>query len=449
MAILTGAALVVLVALPLAVRLRRDALDAPALYAVLFAATLGVTSLAWIGTPSDPGPGLDRETVADALLLVAAGLAAFAFAAILSAGSAREMPPPRGLTVRPSLTLLALGYAVPAAATVAGLATHSYGYLGTASANPSFGAASELLPFVASLTGLAILIAGIWWLQTGDRGCGRLVIGLLLVQVPLGFVAGFKGESVVPFVLLGLAAVAYGRRIPWRPVIVGALLVFCVLVPANQAYRQGVRTEGGGIVAGLERAVRPDTYAPGRIVGRPVEYVFDRFRNIDAVALITRDTGTTYASPEGALYAKLPLIVTVPRQLWEDKPVLDTAGDFATSSWERAPSYQTAEPLTQPGDLYRNFGWAGVVVGLFAWGLVIGLWQRVRRLLWSPRMVAIYLWSLPAGVLYIEGDLPNLIATQARAIPIAAAAAWLLLPGRDQAPGYEVIAGRLLPRRAA
>jgi hypothetical protein len=155
-----------------------------------------------------------------------------------------------------------------------------------------------------------------------------------------------------------------------------------------------------------------------------------------------------YASPDGALYAKLPLIVTVPRQLWHDKPVLDTSGDFATASWERAPSYRTAEPLTQPGDLYRNFGWAGVVIGLVVWGIAIGAWQRVRRHLWSPRMLAIYLWSFPAGVLYIEGDLPNLIATQARTIPLAAAAAWLLLPGRGQAPGYELIAGRLRSRRA-
>jgi hypothetical protein len=155
-----------------------------------------------------------------------------------------------------------------------------------------------------------------------------------------------------------------------------------------------------------------------------------------------------YASPDGALYAQLPLIVTVPRQLWKDKPVLDTGGDFAVSSWERAPSYRTSEPLTQPGDLLRNFGWIGVAVGLLVWGVVIGVWQRLRRRFWSPRMLAIYLWSLPAGVLYVEGDLPNLIATQSKAIPIAALAAWLLLPGRRHPPGYLALTGRLLPRPA-
>jgi hypothetical protein len=443
--ILTGSGLVVLVALPLALRLRQDRLDAPGLYAILFAATLGVTSIAWLGTPNDPGPGLDRADVADALLVVAAGLAAFSLGAIFAAGEARELPPPRASIGPPNLALLALAYAGPAVATVVGVVTHTYGYLGTESA---FGAASALLPFVASLTGLAILIAGIWWLQTGDRGCSLLVLAMLAVQVPLGFIAGFKGESVVPFVVLGLAAVAYGRAIPWRAVLIGALLVFGLLVPANQAYRKGVRGEDGGVLAGLKRAASPSDYRPDRMVKRPVGYIFDRFRNIDAVALIKRDTGTVYASPHGALYAKLPLIVTVPRQLWEDKPVLDTSGDFATSSWERAPSYRTAEPLTQPGDLFRNFGWAGVAAGLFAWGIVIGVWQRARRRLWSPRMLAIYLWSLPAGVLYIEGDLPNLVATQAKAIPVAALAAWFLLPGRRHPPGYRALASRLPPRRA-
>jgi hypothetical protein len=344
--------------------------------------------------------------------------------------------------------LLALAYGVAAATTVVGVATHTYGYLGEESAAQTFGAASGVLPFVASLTGLTILITGIWSLHTGDRRCRWLVLAMLAIQLPLGFIAGFKGESVVPFVLLGLAAVAYGRPIPWRAVLIGALLVFGLLVPANQAYRKGVRGEDGGVLAGLKRAASPGNYRPDRIAKRPVEYVFDRFRNIDAVALIKRDTGTVYASPDGALYAKLPLIVTVPRQLWADKPVLDTGGDFATSSWERAPSYRTSEPLTQPGDLFRNFGWAGVAVGLFAWGIVIGVWQRARRRMWSPRMLAIYLWSLPAGVLYIEGDLPNLVATQAKAIPIAALAAWFLLPGRRHAPGYRALANRLLPRRA-
>src|SRR5207247_9068493 len=64
-------------------RLRRHALDAPGLYAAATVLFLGITSLAWLGTPSLPGPGLGRADIATALWTVALGLAAFGVGARL------------------------------------------------------------------------------------------------------------------------------------------------------------------------------------------------------------------------------------------------------------------------------------------------------------------------------------------------------------------------------
>jgi len=58
-------------------------------------------------------------------------------------------------------------------------------------------------------------------------------------------------------------------------------------------------------------------------------------------------------------------------------------------------------------------------------------------------MTALYLWSIPVGVAYVESDLPNLIATLARTLPLAALVSWVLLPGSAQPPGYQVLVRRI------
>src|SRR5688572_25457093 len=71
-----GSLLVVATALQAIARLRADPLDAPGVWAAVAAMTLGALSLLWLGTPKIPAPGVDRDDVSRALLLVAAGVAA-------------------------------------------------------------------------------------------------------------------------------------------------------------------------------------------------------------------------------------------------------------------------------------------------------------------------------------------------------------------------------------
>jgi hypothetical protein len=68
------------------------------------------------------------------------------------------------------------------------------------------------------------------------------------------------------------------------------------------------------------------------------------------------------------------LVGFVPRMFWKAKPNLDRGREF-TAELGIASSAETAHTSTgqtSPGELYRNFGWIGVILGMLVLGLGIG-----------------------------------------------------------------------------
>ena len=438
-AVMGGVALVGLAAAPTLARLRSEPLDAPGLYAAATFLTFGVTGLAWLGTPEGPGPGLDQADVGRALAVVALGLAALGAGSRL-AGPARPSAPPAG-GATPHLMVLAVAYAVALVATGAGFVLGTYGYVADVGAGQS---AAAWTSFVAAMGSVTILAVALSWLTSRESRFGVLLVALLLVQVPIGFVAGVKGESLIAPVLVGLAYALYRRRIPWKAAAMVVAVTFLVLVPANEAYRISLRSPGGASAGTIaDRLTDPGLYRPDRSVANGVAYGFLRFRHIDHVALVVRYTPQEFAFGDGSHYYLLPFFVFVPRAIWSDKPVLDVPAQFSRTYWQIPPSIRTSQPVTQVGDLFRNFGLPGVAAGLFAWGILLSLWTRFWRLRRSPRLDLVYLYAMVVGVLYVESDLPFIIATTARSLPLALAVAWLLLPGRAGEPGYLTLRRRM------
>ena len=110
---------------------------------------------------------------------------------------------------------------------------------------------------------------------------------------------------------------------------------------------------------------------------------------------------------------------------------------------------KTSTPLTQIGDLYRNFSWQGVLIGMALWGLVVGLLLALTQRTRSPRFHAFYLFSLATWVVDIESDLPQLIAGAGKSMLVALVLTWLLLPGANGMPGYRSLWLRRLRRDRA
>lgn len=416
--VIVGSMLVVLAALPLLGRLRRDKLDGPGLYGLVTALFFGLTSLQWLGTPPVPAPGIDPDDVSRALVLVAFGLLAFTVGARLAGGATARAPlqyadndPRRRLRVIVALFVLGT------AGTGIGIASGTVGY----TADPG---SAAWLPFaqvfvqLAALSGLAVLACSLQAFGAGDGRAKRALPVLISIQVVIGFAAGFKGAALMPLVLAGLAFVACSGRIPWRPMLIAGIAAILVIIPANSVYRSVLRPMPG---ATQDRSAAALAVEAQRLV-------LMRYRLIDHVALIDDRTPEIYPYAGGHRYAQLPALVLVPRVLWQDKPLLNDGMTFSHTYWEVPQSIKTSTPLTQPGDLLRNFGPLGVGIGLGIWGLLVGLFTRICLRCRSPRIEMVYLASLMGWITVVESDLPQLIAAASRSVPIAILVAWLALP---------------------
>ena len=423
-------ALVVVAGAPALLRLRRDALDAAGLAVAFTVAILGLTALAWLGTPLLRGPLLTPEDIRRALLVVAGGTLALTLGAALVPATARP-PVAAGSARHVDWRVFAALFAAGGAVTLAGIASGRYG-LGTDSATT----ASSAISLAARTTAFVVLALGLACLTGAGAQHRRLLAVLVVAQVLLGSIGGAKGDALIPLALLGVAALLYGRRVPLRYAVAAVAVALLVLMPANRAMREAVAAHGRSPAAIAESVLSPSQYRPDRALRASTEYLLTRYRQIDSVALIQRDTPDRFARGDGSLYAQLPLIVLLPHAVWSGKPALDVGQQFSHTYWDLPADIKTSTPTTQIGDLVRNFGTAGLLA-LLVWGAALALatrWWHARR---SPRADLVYLVFLAYVATYIEADLPSMFATSSRSLLVAAAIGWLTLPGSRPARGDE------------
>jgi hypothetical protein len=436
--VILGVLLVIGTGVPLLLRLRANRLDGPGLYALITVAFLGVTSLGWLGDPKDAGPGLDQADVASALVFVAAGLVMFTIGARLVAGPVRR-PPLLAFPARlaPSRLALIVAFLVALLGTLLGLATHTYGYLAAEGSASAFGGLTQAITFLAAFGGLVVLATALTYFGASERGLLWPLVCFVGIETAIGFFIGVKGAALQPLLFVALAFLRSRGKVPWLRIGVVAVLTLTLLVPINDVYRKSLRNDNETPRQALTGAVSGHTAVSStHSVKAAYDYIFTRFRLVDSVALITRRTPRTFPYADGSRYWSLPALIVVPRVLWPEKPAIDDAAKFSHTYYEIPSDINTSTPITQGGDLFRNFGLVGLLGGLLAWGMVIGGWQRAYERRRSPRWEMVYLYTLVYFVTYVESDLPNLIATAAKTLPLVALAAWLLLPGRDSPPGY-------------
>ncbi len=418
-----GILLVLAVAAPICARLRADPLDAVGIYGLATAAFLGLTSLTWLATPSEPAPGIDRGDIPGALVLVAASLAAFGLAAHLT-GRARHVTPIRILPgMAPGLAALLVVFGFSFVATALGTALHLFGYSSDPAASNAPGA-SEGVHQLSGVGSIVVLVCAVAGFATNDRTLLRALLVLTPLQVLAGFAVGFKGASVAPIVYVGLAYVAMRGSVPWRRAIAVIVVASLVLIPANTIYRNILRPETSSPLT------------PAQAITGSYGVLSVRLRLIDSVAVIRARTPSVFPYGNGERYWLLPAVIAVPRILWPDKPVLDYGVEFSDTYWQIPLVARASTPPTQIGDLSRNFHSIGAVGGLAIWGLVVGGFTALRRRWRSPRLEVVYLASLVLWVWVVEEDLPELIAIMARAVPVAIVVAWLLMPSANGPPGY-------------
>lgn len=207
-----------------------------------------------------------------------------------------------------------------------------------------------------------------------------LLVAVVLFQLLFGFVIDFKGEAFLGGVLAILTKLLVDGRIP-KMWLIAMLLFIAVGFPVLQANRVVVRGQyganstqvGANIGKSLEQAIEARKKVS---TGRDRSQTFAERLSLKAsVETIVTRTGDITPFQHG--YTLTPLISTfVPRLIWPDKPSVPV-GRMMNKEFRVSDVADTFISPSHLGELYWNFGWIGVVVGMALIGLLLGyLGQR-------------------------------------------------------------------------
>jgi hypothetical protein len=423
---------------PVLLRRRTPGINPGAVCSVVTFISLGVGAFAWFSaSPAGAAAGLTRTWIVRALLLATGGMLTFwaGYWVTSRRWRGREtIVPTRVVSPSTLVWVFVAGEGMKILLFKWGV----FGYL----LNPSVAAQSssfvQWIAVASGLSNLAIIAAAIHAFGNNSRAHVRLLLAIVPISAVVGLFSGFKGDIVFPILLVMLVRFYYRPRVPWRPITLVALLMFLV-VPANITYRAKLRpgegvflTSTGGVLAALTGTIGESVEMPLSqrlsIVG---QWGTARFRNVDSLALIMQKTPHPNPYLRGRLYALGIPIILVPRFLWPSKPVLDNGYIFSQEYLDLPASSVTSTPITEPGDLYMNFGVAGVLSGMFVWGVVCScLYAWIRRRPGNDSAALLLFFAALLQLANVEADFVSLLATAFRALLLA----WIV--GRALYPSW-------------
>jgi hypothetical protein len=207
------------------------------------------------------------------------------------------------------------------------------------------------------------------------RWMGWFLLAVVLTQLVIGFVEDIKGNALSGIVLVLVTRALIEGKLPRRWIIISAMGIM-VLFPILQANRL-VRSETGAdrsqvarhlwtnvklaVAASKQAKTQPD---------RP-QTLLARMSLKGSVDLIVSETGIDVPFERG--HTLSPLLTTfIPRFIWPNKPDVQT-GQVMNHVFHISAVRFTYISPSHLGELFWNFGWTGVVFGMFAIGLLLGL----------------------------------------------------------------------------
>jgi hypothetical protein len=229
---------------------------------------------------------------------------------------------------------------------------------------------------------VGILLIAYAWRSTRSSLLFLLILIAVVVQVVLGFTINVKGEAMIGGILVIVTYMLIDGRLPvgW---LIGAalygLIVFPIFVASRaeiHGSRQIARTT---ILENFVHTVELAIAAEDR-VNKGVEKtqnLLERTSVRGSLQMIVERTGVDVDFQHGATMT--PLLATfIPRFIWTDKPDVATGRmvnkAFHVTEAEYSDTYISP---SIPGELYWNFGWPGICIGMAIIGGAVGyLGQR-------------------------------------------------------------------------
>jgi hypothetical protein len=205
-----------------------------------------------------------------------------------------------------------------------------------------------------------------------------VVIAMVFVQLFIGFVIDVKGMAILALVLIIVASVLVDGRFP--KIWLAAFVLFAIfLFPFFQAYRGVIHGNVArtAVVENFGKTLQKTIAARDKVnSGRNRAQTFlERGSVKGSVEIIVEKTGNGVDFQRG--HTLSPILATfIPKILWSDKRTVLT-GQLLNKEFNITDSEDIFVSPSHLGELYWNFGWSGVVLGMSLIGLICG-WVGAR-----------------------------------------------------------------------
>ncbi len=234
--------------------------------------------------------------------------------------------------------------------------------------------------FMQMLQPIGILLIAYAWRAFAARSLLPVIIGIVILQVLLGFVIDIKGTAMIGGILVIMTCVLVDGRLPKGWLV--AFVMFVVLIfPIFQAYRVAIHGDRGlsrtavlanfGTVLELTIA-QSDKVNTG---SHRAQTFLERSTVKGSTQLIVEKTGVDADFQHGNTLTPI-LAAFIPRIIWTDKPDVPT-GQIMNRVFHVSEGDDVYISPSHLGELYWNFGWSGVVLGMSLIGAVLG-WVGTR-----------------------------------------------------------------------
>lgn len=230
----------------------------------------------------------------------------------------------------------------------------------------------------------------------------RRAFTVMCVLVPLtmifNFFTGSKARFLWPLLMVLLGYLVVERRLRWRWMVAGLVLIV-VFFPAANFYRL-VFQEGfkrnpievlmnpAPVLRGVAEFASRSTFGEWLEIGYGA--TTKRLNSLGQLCVVVRDVPDRVPFQGGWTIANIGLSL-IPRALWPGKPGM-TIGQWVSENFTHGGGVETSTSVgpTWIGELYLNFGFPGIVVGMGLFGVMLRVAHEVafRRQLCTPALLA-------------------------------------------------------------
>lgn len=207
-----------------------------------------------------------------------------------------------------------------------------------------------------------------------------VVIGVVVLQLFIGFVIDIKGVAMLGIILVTATAMLVEGRLPKLWLVVGVLFVI-FLFPLFQAYRSTIHGGHGyartTVVENFGKVLDLTIAAKDKVnSGRDRAQTFLERGSLKGItSVIIEKSGSEVDFQRG--HTLSPLLLTfLPRVIWSEKGTVPT-GQMVNKMFHITDSDDIWISPSHLGELYWNFGWPGAVIGMCLIGFICG-WVGTR-----------------------------------------------------------------------